>query len=433
VLDQVAGRTADLTRALMSSAARRALRPGPARLALTRGGLAPFGDVLIAANVCPEAHDPAEIRRGDVNRDETTKKLVFDAARGDDVLAERILQALGPASDPATLAAALRALAPGPDGKPDPEAIARFLNAGPFPDVDRSLLEWPGWMRAHAPREPCSPVDLDKLAAIVSAAVDPTVARPPAVRRVLSTLPGITHIGPVEIEPELDLPLWSFLATQSPDWMLPGAGDLVDGDVVGLATNPVFVESLLVGANYQAIGELRWRNMPLTSRWSPLRKFWQRGAGEFDIVPIRTWPEPTALGGAPTVPAGRAAEAVVAFRTSLFRRYPATVVYLYPADPAWAPPPASAGLDPSKHVPPTFSGTIGPDITFFGFKLPPEALKTHWVVLEEPPAGYRFYHKAASPPVPHPLATDGASSNFALQRFAVPVRVLIGPLLGPLP
>src|SRR5215467_6335781 len=77
------------------------------------------------------------------------------------------------------LAAALRALAPGPDGKPDPAAIARFLNAGPFPDVDRSLLEWPGWMRAHAPREPCNPVDLDKLAAIVSAAVDPTVPRPP--------------------------------------------------------------------------------------------------------------------------------------------------------------------------------------------------------------------------------------------------------------
>ncbi|SEF01877.1 hypothetical protein SAMN05519104_7798 [Rhizobiales bacterium GAS188] len=433
VLDQVAGRTADLTRALLSSAARRALRPGPARTALTRGGVAPFGDVLIAANVCPEAHDPAEIRRGDVNRDETIRRLVFDAARGDDVQAERILQALDPASSPGKLAAALRALAPGPNGRPDPEAIARFPNAGPFPDADQSLLEWPGWMRTHAPREPCNPVDLDKLAAVVTAAVDPTVARPPAVRRVLSTLPGVTHIGPVEIEPELDLPLWSFLAARSPDWMLPGAGDLVDGDVVALATNPVFVESLLVGANYQATGELRWRNIPLASRWSPLRKFWQRASGEFDILPIRTWPEATALGGAPMAPAGRAAEAVVAFRTSLFRRYPATVVYLYPADPPWTPPPASAGLDPNKHKPPTFSGTIGPDITFFGFKLPPEALKTHWVVLEEPPAGYRFYHKAASPAVPHPLALDGTSSNFALQHFAVPVRVLIGPLLGQLP
>ena len=250
---------------------------------------------------------------------------------------------------------------------------------------------------------------------------------------MLSTLPGITHIGPVEIEPELDLPLWSFLSTRSPDWMLPGAGDLIDGDVVALSTNPTFVESLLVGANGQAVAELRWRNIPLVSRWSPLRKFWQRASGEFDIVPIRTWPQATTLGAAALTPDGRTAEAVVAFRTSLFRRYPATIVYLYPATPGFLPPPAAAGLDPAKHVPPTFRGTIGPDITFFGFKLPPEALATHWVVLEEPPAGYRFYHKAASPPIAHPMATDGASSNFALQHFAVPVRVLIGPLLGAAP
>ena len=76
---------------------------------------------------------------------EQVNKLKAQArARGDDVLAERILQALGPSSDPAKLAAALRALAPGPDGKPDPEALARFLNVGPFPDVDRSLLERDG-------------------------------------------------------------------------------------------------------------------------------------------------------------------------------------------------------------------------------------------------------------------------------------------------
>ena len=82
-------------------------------------------------------------------------------------------------------------------------------------------------------------------------------------------------------------------------------------------------------------------------------------------------------------------------------------------------------------VMPTFTGTIGADITFFGFAVPPSALETHWVVLEEPPAGYRFFHKPVSPPPPAPpagIAID-SSSNFAYQRFAVPVRVLIGPLL----
>jgi hypothetical protein len=246
------------------------------------------------------------------------------------------------------------------------------------------------------------------------------------VERVLSTLPGITHIGPVEIEPELDLPLWSFLTEKAPDWMLPGAGDLIDGDVVGLSTNPTFVESLLVGANHQATAELRWRNLPLTTRWSPLRKFWQRKAKDVDIVPIKSWPEAAALGSSSLVPPGRSAEAVVVFRTSLFRRYPATVVYLYPAAANWTPPAANADLSGAR-VFPTFTGTIGKDITFFGFPVASQALATHWVVLEEPPAGYRFYQKTTV--APQAGVAANSASNFAYQRFAVPVRVLIGPLL----
>ncbi len=234
--------------------------------------------------------------------------------------------------------------------------------------------------------------------------------------RVLSTLPGITHIGPVEIEPELDLPLWSFLSSRAPDWMLPGAGDLVDGDVVGLSTNPVFVESLLVGANHQATAELRWRNMPLVTRWSPLRKFWQRKANDVDILPIKSWPDVAPLGDVALVPPSRSVEAVVAFRTSLFRRYPATVVYLYPAARGWGPPEPMDDLNLDR-VMPTFTGTIGADITFFGFAVPPSALETHWVVLEEPPAGYRFYHKAISPPPPAPPA---GIANRQLLQFRVP-------------
>jgi hypothetical protein len=432
VLDHIAGRTPDLTRALLSSAARRALRPGPARTALTKGGVAPFGEVLVAANVCTEHPDPAEIRRAGGRPAREIERLVRDAA-GDDTLADEILKFLGRAPSAGRLAAALRALAPGPDGKPDPAAIRRLLHTSRFPQADSSFLEWPGWMKEHAPREPCNPVDLGKLAAVVSAAIDPTVARPPAVDRVLSTLPGITHIGPVEIEPELDLPLWSFISDRAQDWMLPGAGDMIDGDVVALSTNPVFVEALLVGANYQATAELRWRNVPLVTRWSPLRKFWQRAASEFDILPIKSWLPSTPLGDTALVPEGRTAEAVVAFRTSLFRRYPATVVYLYPAAPNWAPPPDAAKLSDNWSQP-TFVGTIGDDVTFFGFKLPPDALLNHWIVLEEPPAGYRFYQSPQQQEpgeIPPVLDPNASSSAFAYRHFAVPIRVLIGPLRNP--
>jgi hypothetical protein len=427
VIDAIAGRTPDLSRALLSSAARRALRPGPARTAFTANGAAPFGDVLIAANDCAEPHDAAEIRTGG-DRASAIERAVLEAARGDEQLANPILQALGPNPSAAKLAEALRALGPDESGEPNRDAIDRFLVTRSFRDVDRSPLAWADWMNEHGHREPCNPVDLTRLSKVVTAAINPTVARPPVVERVLSTLPGITHIGPVEIEPELDLPLWSFLSERAPDWMLPGAGDLKDGDVVGLSTNPVFVESLLVGANTQTTAELRWRNIPLVTRWSPLRKFWQRKAKDYDIIPIKGWPGAEPLGSAALVPPDRKAEAVVAFRTSLFRRYPATVVYLYPvaADGKW--PKETNDLTDKREMP-TFTGTIGADITFFGFPIEPLELKKYWIVLEEPPAGHRFYYEAGPPPEPVPDKAVKTSSEFAYLRFAVPVRVLIEPLL----
>jgi hypothetical protein len=427
VLDDIAGRTPDMTRALLSSAARRVLRPGPARTALTANGSAPFGAVLAAANECHERPDPAAIRRTGGDPARAIKKAVFDAAGGDTELADRVLDALGPNPSPGRIAAALHALAPDESGRPNREALERFFRGGTVPEFDRTIVEWPAWMNEHGHPTPCKPVDLGRLSSVVAGAIDPTVARPPAVERVLSTLPGITHIGPVEIEPELDLPLWSFLSEKAPDWMLPGAGDLMDGDVVALSTNPTFVEALLVGANHQAVAELRWRNLPLVTRWSPLRKFWQRKAKDVDILPIKTWPGASALGTPALVPDNRSAEAVVVFRTSLFRRYPATVVYLYPAAPNWAEPNQADNLT-GQRVLPTFTGTIGKDITFFGFPVAPEALKTHWVVLEEPPAGYRFYQKIMVGP--HAGVAADSASNFAYQRFALPVRVLIGELMS---
>jgi hypothetical protein len=46
-------------------------------------------------------------------------------------------------------------------------------------------------------------------------------------------------------------------------------------------------------------------------------------------------------------------------------------------------------------------------------------------VLEEPPAGYRFYH-APDPLLP---GSEVHSADYAHRRFAIPVRVMIGRLL----
>ena len=80
----------------------------------------------------------------------------------------------------------------------------------------------------------------------------------------------------------------------------------------------------------------------------------------------------------------------------------------------------------ANRIDPTFTGRIGTDITFFGFPVPPADLGNHWVVLEEPPTGYRFY---LDPDPQLPAAETDTSADFAYRRFAEPVRVLIGPLL----
>jgi hypothetical protein len=239
-----------------------------------------------------------------------------------------------------------------------------------------------------------------------------------------------------DVAPELDIPLWGFLADNAPDWLLPGGGDIPPDRVLAVQTNPAFVEAVLIGANEQTLGELRWRNLPITSRWTPLRRFWQRiniDKGEVatdirSVIALDTdlplWPDNTELGDVshlsdPT----HGASLVVVLHTELFRRYPSTIVYLTPnpdgAD-VWGDVPNVDDPAVDREYP-SFSGTLTPELVFFGFGVPPAAGRDHWLVLEEPPPGYRFRHPAAD------ASADGAV--FGSTTFAPPVRVFLGNLL----
>ena len=186
--------------------------------------------------------------------------------------------------------------------------------------------------------------------------------------------------------------------------------------------------------------ETRWRNVPLRPRSSPLRRFWQRtddtpgGSPDavHDIRPIRQWSDASPLGDPALTPGARSSEAVVVFKSPIFMRYPTTVVYLYDARPTagsppdWdAPPGENVTLARPRRVDFTFTGTIGPEVTFFGFPKTIAELGHHWVVLEEPPAGYRFMQAPAA----EVSAVENHGGDFAHRRFALPVRVLIGPLV----
>jgi hypothetical protein len=247
--------------------------------------------------------------------------------------------------------------------------------------------------------------------------------------RVLTRCSGLDPAQPAappELCPGLDLPAWQLLARLAPDWMLPGVGQLDDDIVLALQSNPAFIDALLVGLNTKLVEELRWRNLRITTGCTPMRAFWQRsdpatGARVDDIRGIAGWASSSTLGAADHRPAGGSGtDLVLMFRSALFRRYPQTLLYLVSAIHGGA---ADFTRDPDAAATrrlPAFQGRIGPDTTFFGFPgLPAADVAEQWVVLEEPPTGFRFRAGVAAALA----ASDGAV--FADEAFADPVRVLI--------
>ena len=139
-------------------------------------------------------------------------------------------------------------------------------------------------LAALAPVQPADPtlraVDLDALAAGAGAAFDPTGAAAPAAARVLATIAGGIDAAQPLAPPEpcvgLDRPAWADLAGTAAEWLLPGVGQLPDNCVIALESDPIFIDAYLTGLNTQLLSELRWRNIPVATGCTPIRRFWDR-------------------------------------------------------------------------------------------------------------------------------------------------------------
>jgi hypothetical protein len=196
--------------------------------------------------------------------------------------------------------------------------------------------------------------------------------------------------------------------------------------VIALQSDPIFIDAYLAGLNTQLLAELRWRNIPIATGCTPIRRFWDRtdtstGARSDDIAGVASWTQDSALGDpAHLAPGATGRELVIAVRGELLLRYPTTLVYLQSAVPPGATT-ASFDADPDDSAPrvlPGFRGRLGADVVFFGFPaVDVTALAGHWLVFEEPPAGYRFRNDMQT----------GASTGheWAAATLAQPVRVLI--------
>jgi hypothetical protein len=138
----------------------------------------------------------------------------------------------------------------------------------------------------------------------------------------------------------------------------------------------------MVGLNDELRRELAWRQYPVVSTATFFANFW---GGSADIPPIASWPANAPLGANADT---HDAQAVLLVRGELLRRFPNTVVTAV----------AATGTSTQRQlgtneITPTFQGTIGSDMAFFGFPFT-EATATaglgYYFVLAEHPGEPRF-------------------------------------------
>lgn len=274
--------------------------------------------------------------------------------------------------------------------------------------------------------DPRRSVDLVRLSAALDASLDPAGDNPPARVRIESRLAGLpmTSLAPPRYPLGLDFPTWSLLNQYERDWLLPGAGDLQPDSITALKTNPRFIDAYLVGLNTQFQAETRWRGMSSDPSGTPLRMFFgptdpHSGERNPDIVPIAAWDPDSGLGAADHLAGaslgGGAERLVILFNSSLFRRYPRTVVYLHAA--AGAPADLKDPPSAAKDTPPSLTGSITPDLVFFGFDVPAQDLENYWLILDEPPTELRF--RSDQP------QDRSDSAHFARSAIDSPTRVAI--------
>jgi hypothetical protein len=175
--------------------------------------------------------------------------------------------------------------------------------------------------------------------------------------------------------------------------------DLVAPNTSGLLkVNRSFLESFMVGLNYEMGRELLWREFPTDQRGTYFSLFWD--ANDFnarakaneqpaykDIRPIHEWATPTALGAHPK--AGATPEQLVLLiRGDLLNRYPNTLIYLENARVQ-----RKERRLGGNRIYPIFEAKVEPDIFFLGFDITKEEVlrgEGHFFVFQERPGELHF-------------------------------------------
>jgi hypothetical protein len=209
---------------------------------------------------------------------------------------------------------------------------------------------------------------------------------------------GVDELEPVLAAPKFPQPMFAPLRDLSQDWLLPGLGQVPPNSVSLAVTNQRFIEAYLVGLNHEMGRELLWNGFPTDQRGTYFDRFWDPsgsvragGVAPPDIDPIAEWPGSGPLGrNAPGAGAADEGRIVLLLRGDLLRRYPTSILYAARAKPG---PVLELG---TEELHPSFSGTLQPDVSFFGFELTADGAAGRdgtpgwYFVFQEQPSETRF-------------------------------------------
>jgi hypothetical protein len=308
---------------------------------------------------------------------------------------------------------------PEPDPIPDP-VLRDSAAAATFRIVAAAHLQRFDPRPPQPPRDAFPTVELSVVYAEALARIEPaeTFAARVGVlidRRSAAPQPGgptAAELDPTAFTPRFPQPLAPALAAMDQDLMLPGLDKVPPNTVVPLETNSSFVDAVMVGFNAELGHELVWREFPTPLQATYADRFWDPGAADRppDIPPLAEWAD-RPLGG------GRAGAErfVVMLRSELLRRYPDAVVYATRPDT----PPAM----------PILTGSMAPDVRFFGFDIPAADIGAWSIVIAEQPTAPRFGVEVDEVPAGAAhlalTAADGDAAALASRLRQQPVQVTI--------
>jgi hypothetical protein len=282
-------------------------------------------------------------------------------------------------------------------------------------------------------------LDLPSLSTTVIGALEPTATILPRGFSTIQIPPWVSadllgDYGEVMAYPKIDLPMYEPLKAISIELFLPNINLIPPNSVTLVETNQKFVESYMIGLNYEFGRKLLWREYPTDQRGSYFRQFWDvrsvingEGLSEnalkeklYDIPPLNTWERASMLGEHNNRAGGgeKGEQAVLVIRGDLLKKYPTAVIYANRAEWEYLPDGKTPDLSKPRILvelseaeesnPPTdkvrlplYEAKADPDIYFFGFDLtipeakggsghPPDTDPGWFFVIKERPGDPRF-------------------------------------------